>query len=87
MIRESAGGRAHQADVFCASFLFGMGVGTSLPLWSYSTARVFGAANVGRVVGLMTMITLPFALLARPAMGLTFDRTGAYDAASCCTSA
>jgi MFS family permease len=62
-----------------ASFLFGMGVGTSLPLWSYLTARVFGTANVGRVFGLMNVVTMPFLLLAPPAMGAIFDRTGSYD--------
>jgi MFS family permease len=62
-----------------ASFLFGMGVGTSLPLWSYLTARVFGTPNVGRVFGLMTIVTMPFSLLAPPVMGAIFDRTGAYD--------
>jgi MFS family permease len=62
-----------------ASFLFGMGVGTSLPLWSYLTARVFGTANVGRVFGLMNVVTMPFLLLAPPAMGAIFDRTRAYD--------
>jgi MFS family permease len=62
-----------------ASFLFGMGVGTSLPLWSFLTARVFGTPNVGRVFGLMNVVTMPFLLLAPPAMGAIFDRTGAYD--------
>jgi MFS family permease len=62
-----------------ASFLFGMGVGTSLPLWSYLTARVFGTANVGRVFGLINVVTMPFLLLAPPLMGAIFDRTRAYD--------
>ena len=62
-----------------ASFLFGMGVGTSLPLWSYLTARVFGTANMGRVFGLMNVVTMPFLLLAPPVMGAIFDRTRAYD--------
>jgi MFS family permease len=62
-----------------ASFIFGMGVGISLPLWSYLTARVFGTAHVGRVFGLMNVVTMPFSLLAPPMMGAIFDRTGAYD--------
>jgi MFS family permease len=62
-----------------ATFLFGMGVGISLPLWSYLTARVFGTAHVGRVFGLMNVVTMPFSLLAPPMMGAIFDRTGAYD--------
>jgi MFS family permease len=65
--------------LLAASFLFGMGVGTSLPLWSYLTARVFGTANVGRVFGLMTIVTMPLSLLAPPVMGAIFDHTGAYD--------
>lgn len=62
-----------------ASFLFGMGVGISLPLWSYLTARVFGIANVGRVFGLMNVVTMPFLLLAPPLMGAIFDHTRSYD--------
>jgi MFS family permease len=62
-----------------ASYLFGMGVGTSLPLWSYLTARVFGTGNVGRVFGLMNIVIMPFSLLAPPVMGAIFDRTHAYD--------
>jgi MFS family permease len=65
--------------LLAASYLFGMGVGTSLPLWSYLTARVFGTANVGRVFGLMNIVTMPFALLAPPGMGAIFDHTHAYD--------
>ena len=65
--------------LLAASFLFGMGVGTSLPLWSYLTARVFGTANVGRVFGLMNIVTMPLSLLAPPVMGAIFDHTGAYD--------
>ena len=67
------------AALLAASFIFGMGVGTSLPLWSYLTARVFGTANVGRVFGLMNIVTMPLSLLAPPVMGAIFDRTGAYD--------
>jgi MFS family permease len=67
------------AVLLAASFIFGMGVGTSLPLWSYLTARVFGTANVGRVFGLMNIVTMPLSLLAPPVMGAIFDRTGAYD--------
>jgi MFS family permease len=67
------------AVLLVASFLFGMGVGTSLPLWSYLTARVFGTANVGQVFGLMNVVTIPLSLLAPPVMGAIFDRTGAYD--------
>jgi MFS family permease len=65
--------------LLAASYLFGMGVGTSLPLWSYLTARVFGTANVGRVFGLMNIVTMPLALLAPPGMGAIFDHTHAYD--------
>lgn len=72
--------RGHTYPVLlAASFLFGMGVGISLPLWSYLTARVFGTAHVGRVFGLMNVVTMPFSLLAPPMMGAIFDRTGAYD--------
>jgi MFS family permease len=61
------------------SFLHGMGVGTALPLWTYLTARAFGTGNVGRVFGLMNIVTMPLSLLAPPVLGRIFDRTGAYD--------
>jgi hypothetical protein len=56
-----------------------MGVGTALPLWSYLTARVFGTANVGRVFGLMNVVTMPISLSMPFVMGAVFDRTRAYD--------
>jgi MFS family permease len=62
-----------------ASFLHGMGVGTALPLWSFLTARVFGTANVGRVFGLMNIVTMPLSLSMPPVMGTILDHTGAYD--------
>ena len=67
------------AALLAASYIFGMGVGVSLPLWSYLTARVFGTDNVGRVFGLMNIVTMPLSLLAPPLMGAIFDHTGAYD--------
>ncbi|HEX4376374.1 MAG TPA: MFS transporter [Steroidobacteraceae bacterium] len=62
-----------------ASFLHGMGVGTALPLWTYLTARVFGTANVGRVFGLMNIVTMPISLSMPPLMGAIFDHTHSYD--------
>ena len=62
-----------------ASFLLGGAVGVSLPLWSYLTARLFGARNVGRVFGLMTLITMPISLLGPPVLGRIYDVTGNYD--------
>jgi MFS family permease len=65
--------------LLAASFLHGMGVGTALPLWSYLTARVFGVANVGRVFGLMNVVTMPISLSSPFVMGAIFDHTHAYD--------
>ena len=62
-----------------ASFLLGCAVGVSLPLWSYLTARLFGARNVGRVFGLMTLVVMPISLLAPPVLGRISDVTGNYD--------
>jgi MFS family permease len=62
-----------------ASFLLGGAVGVSLPLWSYLTARLFGARNVGRVFGLMTLVTMPISLLGPPVLGRIYDVTGNYD--------
>jgi predicted MFS family arabinose efflux permease len=62
-----------------ASFLLGGAVGVSLPLWSYLTARLFGARNVGRVFGLMTLVVMPISLVAPPVLGRIYDVTGNYD--------
>jgi MFS family permease len=62
-----------------ASFLLGGAVGVSLPLWSYLTARLFGARNVGRVFGLMTLLVMPISLVAPPILGRIYDVTGNYD--------
>jgi MFS family permease len=65
--------------LIAASVLHGMGVGTALPLWSYLTARVFGVANVGRVFGLMNVVTMPISLSSPFFMGMIADRTHSYD--------
>ncbi len=65
--------------LLAASFLHGMGVGTALPLWTYLTARVFGTAQVGRVFGLMNIVTMPISLSTPPVMGAIFDHTHSYD--------
>jgi MFS family permease len=67
------------AILLIASLLTGMGIGTSLPLWSYLTARMFGAENVGRVFGLMNIVTMPISLLTPPLLGAIYDHTGSYN--------
>lgn len=62
-----------------AGFLQGLAIGTVLPLWSYLTALVFGPPHVGRVFGLITMLTTPMSLSMPPFLGWVYDKTGAYD--------
>jgi predicted MFS family arabinose efflux permease len=64
-----------------ASFVFGLAIGSALPIWGFAVARTFGAANIGRVMGLMTTVVTGFNLSAPLLFGLSFDRTGNYNAA------
>ena len=64
-----------------ASLVFGLAIGGALPLWGFAVARSFGAANVGRVMGLMTTVVTAFNLSAPLLYGFSFDATGSYNSA------
>ena len=61
--------------------LMGLAAGGVLPLKGLLLAQSFGAQNVGRVMGLMTLAIMPLNLVAPPLFGWIYDRTGSYDAA------
>ena len=63
-----------------AIVLLGVPGGVALPLWSILVARIFGPASIGRVMGMMNLIVMPFMLVAPPLFGWVFDVTGSYNA-------
>jgi len=64
-----------------ASALFGLGLGGLIPLFGLLTAARFGPAQLGRMMGAVAPIMLPFQLLGLPFATATFDRTGSYQPA------
>lgn len=60
------------------SIVLGFAAGNMLPVWSALIARLFGAANYGRVMGLMSPINTTFNILIVPLTGWLFDATGSY---------
>ncbi|MCE7796436.1 MFS transporter [Sphingobium sufflavum] len=63
------------------SALVGLTNGAAIPLQAVVAARIFGLANVGRVVGLLNFVVMMVGLAVPPAFGMIYDRSGRYDAA------
>ncbi len=61
-----------------ASILIGLSGGAATPVWSLILAKVYGANNMGTVMGRMALIIMPFSLCAAPVFGYVYDRTGSY---------
>lgn len=61
------------------SLLLGISQGATVPLWSIILARVYGPENMGRSMGLMILIIMPFTLVAPPLFGWVYDFSGSYD--------
>jgi MFS family permease len=61
-----------------ACVAMGLAAGGMLPVWGSLTAALFGAANYGRVMGLMSMVMVPLILAGSPFAGWSFDRSGDY---------
>jgi MFS family permease len=61
------------------SFLLGVMIGVIGPLWGFLLARGFGVENIGLVMGLIALMTMPFSLSAAPFLGWVFDDTGSYN--------
>ena len=64
-----------------ASLLLGLFSGTATPLWSLILSHIYGAARIGKMMGLMNLIFLPLTLSAPPLFGWVSDVTGSYDMA------
>ncbi|MFA7603192.1 MAG: MFS transporter [Novosphingobium sp.] len=65
--------------ILASAALVGIG-GMMIPLKSFIVPRIFGAAVVGRVYGLLSFFTLWGLLATPPLFGFIFDRTGSYSA-------
>ncbi len=59
--------------------VIGLFAGAASPLWSVILAHVYGADRIGKMMGLMTLVIMPFTLLSAPLFGWIYDLTGNYD--------
>ena len=64
--------------MFLASALLGLAAGGMLPIWGSLMAVLFGAANYGRVMGLMNPVMMPVVVAGAPFAGWSYDRSGSY---------
>lgn len=64
--------------MFLASALLGLAAGGMLPVWGSLMAVLFGAANYGRVMGLMNPVMMPVVVAGAPFAGWSYDRSGSY---------
>lgn len=71
-------GNPSHTSLMIGSFLVGIGGGGMIPVWSAMLARIFGAVNFGRTMGLMNPMLMFFSLLSPPLAGLIHDLSGSY---------
>lgn len=69
------------APVAVACVALGLSAGGMLPVWGAMIATLFGPANYGRVMGMMSPVLLPFMVVGPPAAGKVFDASGSFDMA------
>lgn len=60
------------------SMALGLAAGGMLPVWGALLAVLFGPANYGRVMGMMSPVMMPLVLLAPPFAGWVHDGSGSY---------
>ncbi len=61
--------------------LAGLAGGGTLPLWSLLISRLYGPAQIGKVMGAMSFVIMPFSMLAPPIFGWVYDQYQQYDIA------
>lgn len=64
--------------LLAGSVSLGLAAGGMLPVWGSLLAVLFGAANYGRVMGLMNPVIMPLTLVGPPLAGLIYDSSGSY---------
>lgn len=57
----------------------GLASGGASPLWSLTLSRVYGPQRIGQVMGIMTLVIMPFTLFSPPIFGWVFDQYGSYN--------
>lgn len=67
--------------LFGGSIAIGLAAGGMLPVWGALLAKLFGADNYGRVMGLMNPFIMPMTMIAPPLAGRIQDVTGSYQIA------
>jgi MFS family permease len=67
--------------VLTGTLLLGVSGGGLLPFWGALLARLFGADNYGRSMGLMTSLMVPFTAGGPALFGLLHDLNGSYHSA------
>jgi len=72
------GSTALLTPMLLASFLEGIAAGGIYPTLSVLTAQAFGLPSLARVLGLVSIVGLPFSFLLPPAAGLLRDLAGNY---------
>lgn len=66
-------------DLAVSCVICGIAAGAASPLWSMILARVYGPDRIGKMMGTMTLVIMPFTLFSPPIFGWVFDYTGSYD--------
>ena len=67
------------ANLVIACVLTGISSGAALPLRSVFIANMYGSVSLGRILGLVGLVTMPFTLIGPPLFGWSFDVTGSYN--------
>lgn len=62
-----------------ACVVTGLASGSTLLLWSVILTHTYGAGRAGEMMGKMTLLIMPFTLLAPPLFGWASDYTGSYN--------
>ncbi|MFV8820104.1 MFS transporter [Haliea sp. E17] len=61
------------------SVILGFMQGGVVPLWGLILAKEYGPDSMGRSMGLMGFLIMPFTLVAAPLFGWVYDTMGSYD--------
>ena len=68
------------ANLVIACVLSGISSGAALPLRSVFIANMYGSVSLGRILGLVGLVSMPFTLVGPPLFGWGYDVTGSYNA-------
>ncbi|BFM08513.1 MFS transporter [Halioxenophilus aromaticivorans] len=69
------------AGIMAMVTLAGLAGGGTLPLWSLLISRLYGPAQIGKVMGAMSFVIMPFSMLAPPTFGWVYDQHQQYNVA------